>query len=352
MPGPQSRAINLKSDTWQPRLQRAQQELDQKTKPAGSLGQLEAVAAQLSAIQNTLNTRADNARAMILAADHGVTAEGVSAFPQAVTRQMLQNFSAGGAAINVLCKTAGIDLRVVDCGIAGEPVAGTIDHRIANGTANFTQHTAMTDAQCQQALANGRALTQSAIADDIQLLALGEMGIGNTTSAAAIVASVCNVSAATASGRGTGIDDATLANKIAVIERALQYHVTELPDKALQCIGGFEIATMAGAMCEAAGQPIAIVVDGYIATAAALCAVRAEPACREHMIFAHQSAEPGHKIALTQLEATPLLNLNMRLGEGSGAALAVPLIRASSAILTDMATFADAGVSGKIDADQ
>lgn len=334
---------------WQQRLQRARQALDQKTKPPGSLGQLETVAAELSAIQNTLQTRTDKARALILAADHGVTAEGVSAFPQAVTRQMLENFHTGGAAINVLCSTADIDLVVVDCGIAGAPVAGTLDCRIASGTANLASEPAMSATQCQQALDNGRALTQQAASDGIALLALGEMGIGNTTSAAAIVASICNVSAATATGRGTGIDDAALAKKIAAVDRALCTHLTSLPHDALMCLGGFEIATMAGAMLEAANHAIAIIVDGYIATAAALCAVQLQPACRQNMIFAHQSAEPGHAVALAHLDAQPLLNLDMRLGEGSGAALAIPLIRAASAILTDMATFEDAGVSGKIE---
>jgi nicotinate-nucleotide--dimethylbenzimidazole phosphoribosyltransferase len=334
---------------WSQRLQRAQHALDQKTKPPGSLGQLETIAAQLSAIQNTLDTRAEAARAIVLAADHGVTSEGVSAFPQAVTRQMLQNFSAGGAAINALCRSADIDLQVVDCGIAGEPVDGTIDCRIAAGTANFVNEAAMTVQQYEQAISNGRALTLKAARDNIQLLALGEMGIGNTTSAAAIVASLCNADADTVTGRGTGVDDHGLANKVAVVEKALHQHAAALPDHALQCLGGFEIATMAGAMLEAARHPIAIVVDGYIATAAALCAVHQQAECRHHMIFAHQSAEPGHAIALARLEATPLLQLNMRLGEGSGAALAIPLIRAASAILTDMATFADAGVSGKLE---
>ncbi len=334
---------------WQQRLQRAFHALDQKTKPPGSLGQLESIAAQLSAIQDTLHTRVDGARAIVLAADHGVTAEGVSAFPPAVTRQMLQNFSAGGAAINALCRSGDIDLQVVDCGIAGEPVPDTIDHRIAAGTANLALEPAMTTAQCEQAVSNGRALTRQAAHDNIQLLALGEMGIGNTTSAAAIVASICDAKAASVTGRGTGIDNAALANKIAVVERALQLHAATLPDAALQAVGGFEIATMSGAMLEAAHHPIAIVVDGYIATAAALCAVQMHPDCRHHMIFAHQSAEPGHAIALAHLIAEPLLRLDLRLGEGSGAALAVPLIRAASAILTDMATFESAGVAGQLD---
>lgn len=335
----------MKSDTWQQRLQRAQSALDQKTKPPGSLGELEAIAAQLSAIQDTLQPCADRARAIIFAADHGVAAEGVSAFPQAVTRQMLQNFAAGGAAINALCEAASIDLQVVDMGINGEPVERIIDRRVAPGTANLANQPAMTQSQYAQSVEAGRQLAIAAAADDINLLAIGEMGIANTTSAAALVASLCNADPAQVTGRGTGIDDSRLSNKVAVVKTALARHAEILPQHAMSCVGGFEIAAMAGVMIEALNHRLTIVVDGYIATAAALWAVRTEPACRQHLMFAHQSAEAGHGIALQQLQAKPILQLNLRLGEGSGAALCLPIIRAAAAILNEMATFEDAGVS-------
>lgn len=322
--------------------------LDQKTKPPGSLGLLEHTAAQISAIQRTLTPTTDTAITIIFAADHGVAAEGVSAYPREVTKQMLLNFASGGAAINTICNAHNIELEVIDTGVMGDPVEGVLNYKVAQGTANFLKSPAMTKSQLDQALSIGHEAVSRANDRGINLIALGEMGIGNTTSAAAIVAAVCNVESAVTVGRGTGIDDVVLKHKADVVKKALEKHPDRTPEGILQNLGGFEIAAMCGAMLRAVDNPVAIVVDGYIATAAALCAVAIEPTVREHLLFAHRSAEPGHTIALQHLHATPLLQLDLRLGEGSGAALAIPLIRSASAILCDMATFESAGVEREL----
>lgn len=325
-------------------VQRAIHTLDQKTKPPGSLGVLEDVAAQISAIQGTLTPCADQARAIIFAADHGVVAEGVSAYPKEVTRQMLLNFAGGGAAINAICNAHQIDLEVINTGVLGDPVDGVRNCKIDDGTANFLHTSAMTDSQLTQALSIGHDAVIRASSDGIQLIAIGEMGIGNTTSAAAIVAAICTADCKSTVGRGTGLDDAGVKHKITVVQQGLTKHTDKAPMRILQNVGGFEIAAMCGAMLKACDYPVAIVVDGYIATAAALCAVAIKPDTRERLLFAHRSVEPGHSIALDHLHATPLLQLDLRLGEGSGAALAIPLIRSAVAILNDMATFESAGV--------
>ena len=322
--------------------------LDQKTKPPGSLGLLEQTAAQISAIQGTLTPNTDAAITIIFAADHGVVAEGVSAYPMEVTQQMLLNFASGGAAINAICNTHNIELEVIDTGVAGDPVDGVLSCKVDQGTANFLQTPAMTKTQLDQALSIGHDAVSRANDRGIKLIALGEMGIGNTTSAAAIVAAVCDVESDTTVGRGTGIDDAGLEHKVDVVKQALEKHPDRTPERILQNLGGFEIAAMCGAMLRAVDYPVAIVVDGYIATAAALIAVAIEPTVREHLLFAHRSVEPGHIIALQHLHATPLLQLDLRLGEGSGAALAIPLIRSATAILNEMATFESAGVERKL----
>lgn len=329
-------------------VQKALDALDQKTKPPGSLGQLEGIAAQLSAIQQTLTPAADLARAIIFAADHGITDEGISAYPKEVTRQMLLNFASGGAAINAICNANNIELEVINTGVAGDPVDGVRDCKIDDGTSNFIQNTAMTDSQLSQALAIGTDAITRAASDHINLIAIGEMGIGNTTSAAAIVAAICNADSASTVGRGTGLDDAGIKHKIDIVKRALIKHPDKAPMNILQNLGGFEIAAMCGAMQAACDYPVAIIVDGYIATAAALCAVAIKPETRNRLLFAHRSVEPGHTIALTHLQATPLLQLDLRLGEGSGAAVAIPLIRSAAAILNDMATFESAGVDREL----
>lgn len=329
-------------------FQLALNKLDQKTKPPGSLGELEKIAAQISAIQGTLTPAAERARAIVFAADHGVVAEGVSAYPKEVTRQMLLNFAGGGAAINAICNAHNIDLEVINAGVEGQSVAGVVDCRIDDGTANFLTTSAMTPEQLTQAMSIGHDAISRAAASGTQLLAVGEMGIGNTTSAAAIVSALCDADSVATTGRGTGLDDEGVKHKADVVRRALLKHPDRSAPAVLQNVGGFEIAAMCGAMVSACDYPIAVVVDGYIATAAALCAVAIRPAARQRLIFAHQSVEPGHGIALAHLRATPLLQLQLRLGEGSGAALAIPLIRSAVAVLNDMATFESAGVDREL----
>ncbi len=338
----------MKPELYKSNYQRACTALDQKTKPVGSLGTLEQVAARLSAIQGTLTPDANNTRAVLFAGDHGVVAEGISAFPREVTRQMLLNFASGGAAINAICNAHQIELEVINTGVCGDPVDGVLDYKIADGTANFHQSPAMTDEQLQLALQAGYEAIDRAQTAGINIVAIGEMGIGNTTAAAAIVSAICNAPASHTAGRGTGLDDAGVAHKINIVDESLVLHADRSPISVLQNLGGFEIAAMCGAMLKSSDYPIAIVVDGYIATAAALCATAINPQVHQQLIFAHQSAEPGHMIALNHLKATPLLQLGLRLGEGSGAALAIPLIQSAAAVLNDMATFETAGVDREL----
>ncbi len=330
------------------RMHQAGAALNQKTKPPGSLGELETLAMQISAIQHTLTPDTRIARAILFAADHGVMEEGVSAYPQAVTRQMLHNFASGGAAANALCKANNVDLEVVNVGVIGDALDGVVHAKVADGTNNIADNSAMNPTQLDQAMHAGRDAIQRAATSGATLVALGEMGIGNTTSAAAIVSAICTVSAENSVGPGTGLDDKGIAHKISVVKRILQRHQSTHPKAILQNMGGFEIAAMAGAMIEARQHNIAVVVDGYIVTAAALCAVGIEPAVRENLVLSHRSAEPGHIAALTHMNANPLLNLGLRLGEGSGAILAIPLIRSAVAILNEMATFETAGVDREL----
>jgi nicotinate-nucleotide--dimethylbenzimidazole phosphoribosyltransferase len=320
--------------------------LDGKTKPKGSLGEIEVVAAQIAALQQTIAPDVNKCRALIFAADHGIASEGVSAFPQEVTHQMLVNFSRGGAAINALCKAHNIELEVINTGVIGEPVPGTVDAKIADGTNNMMSDPAMTSPQLEAAMEAGRAAVVRAQQEDIALIALGEMGIGNTTAAAAMVAALCDATGKDTVGRGTGIDDDRLKHKQLVVNQLLFTHASRSPQEVLRCLGGFEIAALTGAMLQAGTSHTAMVVDGYITTAAALCACAIDAEVRPHLIFAHKSAEAGHQLALDALNAKPLLQLDMRLGEGSGAALAVPVIRSAVAILNEMATFESAGVAG------
>ena len=335
--------------TYQQGFDNACAELDKKTKPPGSLGYLETLAAQISAVTGSLKPSNTRARTLIFAADHGVAAHGVSAFPQSVTGQMLQNFASGGAAINALCQSVGADLEVIDTGVIGDPVEGVQNAKIAGSTASFAAGPAMTQAQYQRALQVGQNSLMRAVNDNVAYLALGEMGIANTTAAAAITAAICNVSASQCTGRGTGIDDQTLTHKTHLIDNALALHTNRDPAEILRCMGGFEIVAMAGAMMAANNQPIVLIVDGYIATAASLCACMIEPDCRNQLVFAHRSVEPGHELALSALNAQPLLDLQLRLGEGSGAALAIPLLRCAASIIREMATFEAAGVDNSLE---
>ncbi|MBD3767308.1 MAG: nicotinate-nucleotide--dimethylbenzimidazole phosphoribosyltransferase [Gammaproteobacteria bacterium] len=321
------------------------------TKPAGSLGQLESIAIQLAAMQGTDAPSIQRPYIAIFAGDHGIAAEGVSAFPQVVTTEMIRNFARGGAAISVLAKSQGAQLQVYNCGTAYpvEPLTAVSDHSIAAGTANFLHQAAMTQAQCAQALAIGKNAVENALAQGCDLFIAGEMGIANTTPATAIASVLLDTDPAQITGRGTGIDDKTLNHKIKVIEQALAYHnlLTLNPSAftVLQTVGGFEIAAIAGAYIASAQAGLPILVDGFISSAAALVAVKHNPSVRDWMLFAHASAEPGHATMMQALAAKPLLDLGMRLGEGSGAGVAISLLRLACDLHNQMATFADAGVS-------
>lgn len=321
----------------------------QLTKPPGSLGRLEDIANRLAAIQATLSPSAERARIVLFAADHGVCAEGVSPYPQTVTAQMVANFLRGGAAINTLARVAGVDLVIVDAGVAHDipETRGLIRRRIAGGTNNFCREPAMTREQAGAALSLGIEMAERATADGYTLLGIGEMGIANTTAASALTAVLTGREPASVIGRGTGADDACMARKRAAVERALSLHLAHIrgPLDLLARLGGFEIGAMCGFCLGAAANRCAVLVDGFIATAAAALAARfSNPVC-DYLFTAHRSLEPGHAPLLDLIGHRPLLDLEMRLGEGTGAALAVPVVRAAVAAFTGMATFASAGVS-------
>ena len=303
----------------------AQLAYDGKTKPRASLGRLEELGCRLASIRGFVPAKLE-AVIVVAAADHGVARAGVSAYPQDVTAQMVANFEAGGAAVNVLARRAGAELRVVDAGV------GT-------GTANMLEEPAMTAQHLAAQLAAGEALAEELDAD---VVALGEMGIGNTTSAAALTAALLDLDPALVCGRGTGLDDAGLERKIDVVRRAVALHERADP---LAALGGFEIAFLAGLAIGAARRRRVVLLDGFITGAAALAAARIEPSVRDALIAAHRSPEPGHVYVLDALGLEPLLDLGLRLGEGSGAALALPLLHAAIAILAEMATFDAAGVT-------
>jgi nicotinate-nucleotide--dimethylbenzimidazole phosphoribosyltransferase len=326
---------------------RVQHLLDRKTKPTGSLGQLEALAVRLALIQGCEQPRLDAPQLVVFAADHGLAAQGVSAYPQAVTAQMVQNFLAGGAAVSVLARQHGLALTVVDAGVASELVAHPqlLPRKVAHGTADASQGPAMSPEQCKSALEAGAALLQALPGNT---LLLGEMGIGNTSAAALLMSRLTGLPLAECVGRGTGLDDAALAHKRTVLERTLVRHENARdPLDVLACMGGFEIAMMAGAVMQAARERRVVLVDGFISTAAVLVAQALEPGVVGACVFAHQSDEAGHAKLLAHLGATPLLQLGLRLGEGSGAALAWPLLVSACRILCDMASFESAGVSDR-----
>jgi len=321
----------------------------QLTKPAGSLGQLEALAIQLAALQGSEKPSVERVAISIFAGDHGIVAEGVSAFPQAVTGQMLRNFVSGGAAISVLAKQLGATLEVIDLGTAVplEPLPGVRHLHLGAGTQSFVQGPAMTNAQLLMALQAGRDSVLRAQQDGCELFIGGEMGIGNTTAATALACWLLTCPAVELVGPGTGLNAAGVAHKAAVIETGLSLHREQLngPLDALQAFAGFEIAALCGAYLICAQQGVAVLVDGFICSVAALLAVRLNPDCREWLLFAHRSAEPGHQRVLQALQAEPLLDLGLRLGEGSGAALALPLLKLACSLHNDMATFAEAAVA-------
>ena len=322
--------------------------IDGKTKPLGALGALETVAAQVARIQSTLTPTLRRCSLSLFAADHGITEAGVSAYPQAVTRQMVANFLGGGAAANVFARTNGVELQVVDAGVAGGPMEapGLISRRIAAGTRNFAVEPAMTAEQCGTALCTGETLGAGVAAD---AAAFGEMGIGNTSSATMVAHKITGRGLDSLVGRGAGLDDAGLARKHEILQSAARRTPERLDAlDALREYGGFEMVMMAGAMAGAARAGAVVLVDGFIAGVAALAAVQMAPALRDYLVFAHRSAEHGHGAVLAALDARPLLDLELRLGEGTGALLAWPVLRCATAMLSEMASFESAGVSGPV----
>jgi nicotinate-nucleotide--dimethylbenzimidazole phosphoribosyltransferase len=327
----------------------------QLTKPPGALGRLEELALRLAALEGRPRPRIDRVRIAVFAADHGVAAEGISAFPQAVTAQMVANMADGGAAISVLVEQIGAAIELIDLGTVTPIPPHPLIHSaiIASGTANLAHGPAMSVPQLALALAAGRSAVRRAVADGSDLFIGGEMGIGNTTAAAAVACALLGRPAADLAGPGTGIDAAGVAHKCAVIEQALRLHGAALsdPGAVLAQLGGFEIAALAGAYVACAQQGLPALVDGFISSAAALAAISLRPGCADWLLLAHASAEPGHHAIVCALEAAgtgaPLLDLGMRLGEGSGAAVAVPLLRLACALHGNMATFTTAGVAPK-----
>lgn len=320
----------------------------QLTKPPGSLGMLEDLAVTLSGLHHSPTPKVDRVWISVFAADHGVAAEGVSAFPQTVTGEMLRNFAGGGAAIAVLARALDANLDVVNLGTVNDPGAVAGVHRavIAASTRNFCEGPAMSDAQLRAALGAGAASVRAALDAGAQLFIGGEMGIANTTSAAALASALLQRSPSDLTGAGTGLDAGGIAHKIAVIERALALHAPADSDwERLRRLGGFEIAALTGAYVAAAQAGLPVLVDGFIASVAALAAQRLNPGCGDWLLYAHRSHERGHAMVLEALRARPLLDLGMRLGEASGAAMAVPLLRLACALHNGMATFAQAGVS-------
>jgi nicotinate-nucleotide--dimethylbenzimidazole phosphoribosyltransferase len=321
------------------------------TKPPGSLGRLEEIANRLAAIQQTVTPRIRGKRIYVVAGDHGVTAEGISAYPREVTAQMVDNFLRGGAAINVLTRSGGIEVRVVDASVDADLTdrKGLIHAKTMRGTGNFAVGPAMTRAEAEAAVAAGIELARVSASDGIHLLGIGEMGIGNTSAASAITAVLLGRDPDTVTGRGTGIDDERLAHKVAVIRRAVELNKPDAHDAIdiLAKVGGAEIGVMAGIVLGAAADHLPVVADGFISTTAAALALTLEPNARDYLFNGHRSAERGHAALIDFIGDQPLLDLSMRLGEGTGAALAMHIVEAAAKLLSEMATFADAGVSNK-----
>lgn len=342
-------AAQAQQETARTAAQTRQQQL---TKPPGALGQLEALAIRLAAMQGCERPQMGLVHISVFAGDHGVAAEGVSAFPQAVTAEMVKNFARGGAAISVLAQQLGATLEVINLGTAfdtGE-LSGVMQCNLGKGTASFVQQAAMTETQMADALMVGNESAARAAKNGASIFIGGEMGIANSTSAAALACALLDLMPQQLAGPGTGLDKNGVQHKATVVARALALHAAHLNDplEVLRRLGGFEIAALTGAFIGCAQRGIPVLVDGYITTAAALLAVRIQPDVASWLFYAHRSAEPGHILMLDALQAAPLLQLGMRLGEGSGAAVAVPLLRLACALHNDMATFAEAGVSEKL----
>jgi nicotinate-nucleotide--dimethylbenzimidazole phosphoribosyltransferase len=335
--------------------QRAQQHLDQLTKPLGSLGRLEEVAAQMVAIQQTMRPRIKGKNVYVFAADHGIVEEGVSAYPREVTRQMALNFLNGGAAINVIARKAEAHVIVVDVGVDGDFTdhPGLVRHKVRRGTRNMLHAPAMTDDEVAVALQIGIDLAESASKQGINLIAVGEMGIGNTTAASAITSALTGQPPAKVTGAGAGLEQEAVRHKARVIEAVLQKHGLSAVSAVdalhvLRCVGGLEIAAMTGMILASAKLKMACVIDGFISTAAAAVAYSLQPQVRDYLFAGHQSEEPGHRILLDMLGLSPLLQLSLRLGEGTGAVLAFHLIEVAVNLFNEMATFAQAKISGAV----
>jgi nicotinate-nucleotide--dimethylbenzimidazole phosphoribosyltransferase len=328
--------------------------LDSLTKPRGSLGQLEEIVRRYAAIRRNPKARMTAGALCVFVADHGVANEGVSAYPQAVTVEMLRNIASGGAAVSVLARRLGYRLWIADVGVAAdtsaEALPGVLYRRIGAGTRNLASEAAMSIAEVRAALEVGMEVARGAVASGATLIGIGEMGIANSTSATALLAAYTGLRPTRLAGRGAGVDDAGMRRKIAVIDRALKIHRESIknPLATLAALGGFEIAAMAGVCIGGAALKVPVVVDGFIATAAAVAAERLCPGLFTHLFFGHRSSEGGHAIALEQLGVRPIMDLEMRLGEGTGAALAMSVIEAALAMFHEMATFESAGVSEKI----
>ena len=325
--------------------------INQKTKPLGALGRLEEIALQIGLIQQTLSPQLIKPTMLVFAGDHGIANSGVSPFPQAVTAQMVHNFLDGGAAINVFARQNGFALRVIDAGVNHifKPHADLINAKIAMGTANFLYQPAMTQIQCEQALTQGVNHARQEIAAGSNVLGFGEMGIGNTSSASCLMSVLCHLPIESCVGRGTGLDDAGLINKTNILQKAIVHHALDGQDamQVLATFGGFEIAMMVGAMLGAAEQKAVLLIDGFIASSVLLIASKLQPNILQYCVFAHCSGEAGHRQLLNYLGATPLLDLGLRLGEGTGAALVLPLLQAAVNFLNEMASFKSAGISEK-----
>jgi len=324
--------------------------INNKTKPPGSLGMLERIALQIGCIQDTLSPSLNNPTIVVFAGDHGIVKEGVSPFPQEVTYQMVFNFLQGGAGINVFTRQNNIAIKVVDAGVNFnfDPHPDLIHAKIDHGTKSYLNEPAMTTAQCNAAIEKGGVIVQEIFTAGCNVIGFGEMGIGNTSSAAIIMSLLCNLPLEECIGRGTGLNDAGLEKKKAILKQAIANHSFDnTPLNVLTTFGGFEIAMMCGAMLKAAELKMIILIDGFIATAALLVAKGINKQVPDYCIFCHQSGEQGHALMLEHLKAAPLLHLGMRLGEGTGTAVAYPIIQAAVNFLNQMASFESAGVSNQ-----
>ena len=323
--------------------------IDFKTKPLGALGLLEDLALQIGHIQNTLTPELKNPALLVFAGDHGLTDEGISPFPKEVTWQMVMNFVAGGAAINVFCRQNGINLKVVDAGVDFDFPEGVqvVNAKVARGTRNMRREPAMTLEECAAAIQKGRELVKQEAAQGCNIIGFGEMGIGNTSASSLLMHRFLNIPIEECTGAGTGSHGEQLTRKMQILKEVSEKYDPKTPEETLATFGGLEIAMMVGAMLEASDRQMILLIDGFIATAATLTAIRFNPEVRGNCVFCHSSDERGHKQMLRHLDARPMLQLNLRLGEGTGAALALPLVQAAVNFLNEMASFENAGVANK-----